>query len=101
MWLSPERRAHSFLNLQEFHGFPRSAYQKLCFGRIQDYAGATVMLILCVEIPNMAFWHDSGSSRQDAAVRLIRGVEIPRKIFRHASGSSNYCLPARQLPQWK
>eukprot|EP00959_Pyramimonas_sp_CCMP1952_P396569 8308865-Pyramimonas_sp.AAC.1 len=43
--------------LPGLHGFPSSTCQKWCFERILDYAGATVMLVLCVEVPSMAFWH--------------------------------------------
>eukprot|EP00959_Pyramimonas_sp_CCMP1952_P454604 9470167-Pyramimonas_sp.AAC.1 len=55
--------------------------QKWCFGRIQDYAGATVMLIRGVEIPNMVLWQDSGLSRR-------------------SSQDPNGCLPTRQFLQW-
>eukprot|EP00959_Pyramimonas_sp_CCMP1952_P252286 5271165-Pyramimonas_sp.AAC.1 len=94
MWFSPKRRAHSFKHVQEFHGLravrfehvvlassPRAlvvppilhtlaclswlTYQRRCFGTMRDCQGATGMLIRGVEVPGMAFWHDSGSSRRN------------------------------------
>eukprot|EP00959_Pyramimonas_sp_CCMP1952_P008299 173532-Pyramimonas_sp.AAC.1 len=59
--------------LQEFHIFPSSTYQTLCFGRIQDYAGATSTLVRGIEIPGMAVWRDSGSSRPNSQVEPWRG----------------------------
>eukprot|EP00959_Pyramimonas_sp_CCMP1952_P229461 4797607-Pyramimonas_sp.AAC.1 len=65
MWLSPRRRSHSFCkNTSGIRGLPSSTYQKLCFGRIQDYAGAKITLVLCADVLELAFWHDSGSSRR-------------------------------------
>eukprot|EP00959_Pyramimonas_sp_CCMP1952_P059943 1252313-Pyramimonas_sp.AAC.1 len=61
--------------MREFQGFPWSTYQTWCFGRIQDYAGATVIGTI--------------QDRSNATVRLIRGVAIPRIIVGHASGSSS------------
>eukprot|EP00959_Pyramimonas_sp_CCMP1952_P206176 4311665-Pyramimonas_sp.AAC.1 len=58
--LAPHTFVISCKKLQEFHGLPRSTHQKWCFGTIQDYAGATVMWIRCVEVPKMAFWDGSG-----------------------------------------
>eukprot|EP00959_Pyramimonas_sp_CCMP1952_P020769 438019-Pyramimonas_sp.AAC.1 len=40
--------------------FPYSQGQRTrhsVFGRTKDYAGATVVLIRCVEVPKMALWH--------------------------------------------
>eukprot|EP00959_Pyramimonas_sp_CCMP1952_P036390 761787-Pyramimonas_sp.AAC.1 len=73
-------------------------YKKLRFGRIPDYAGATVMLVRGVEVSKVV----SGTipDRQDAAVRLIRAVGIPRTMCWHASKSSNGCLSTRQFSQW-
>eukprot|EP00959_Pyramimonas_sp_CCMP1952_P179219 3746689-Pyramimonas_sp.AAC.1 len=50
MWLSLKRYAHSLQTLQSFRGFQWSAYQKWCFGRVQDHAGVTVMLIRGAEV---------------------------------------------------
>eukprot|EP00959_Pyramimonas_sp_CCMP1952_P059969 1252851-Pyramimonas_sp.AAC.1 len=72
MLLSPQRRAHSAYGLQEFNGFQRSTYQKWCFGRIHDYAGAAAMLIRGVEVPKTALSHDSGSSRRSSQVDTWR-----------------------------
>eukprot|EP00959_Pyramimonas_sp_CCMP1952_P285266 5964770-Pyramimonas_sp.AAC.1 len=60
MRLSPSSAAYTrFKHLEELHGSPWSAYQKWCCGRALDSAGPTIMLIRGVEVPNMAFWHDS------------------------------------------
>eukprot|EP00959_Pyramimonas_sp_CCMP1952_P201686 4217648-Pyramimonas_sp.AAC.1 len=72
MWLSPPRRAHSFF-LNTCRSFtdshPSSTLQKLCFGRIQDYAaGVTVMLVRGVKVPELTFWHGRGSSRRSSPV---------------------------------
>eukprot|EP00959_Pyramimonas_sp_CCMP1952_P004963 103949-Pyramimonas_sp.AAC.1 len=52
----------------EFHWFPKSMYPKPWCGRIQEYGGATVTLIRGVEVPGMAFWHDSVPSRRNSQV---------------------------------
>eukprot|EP00959_Pyramimonas_sp_CCMP1952_P359216 7521483-Pyramimonas_sp.AAC.1 len=68
-WCSRLSAAHILSQpLQEFHGFPSPAYQGGCFEKIQDYVGATVRLIRCVEVPRMAFWYESGSSRRNSQV---------------------------------
>eukprot|EP00959_Pyramimonas_sp_CCMP1952_P185309 3874776-Pyramimonas_sp.AAC.1 len=33
-----------------------------------DYEGATVTLIRCEEVPGLALWHHSGSSRRNSQV---------------------------------
>eukprot|EP00959_Pyramimonas_sp_CCMP1952_P433111 9069500-Pyramimonas_sp.AAC.1 len=71
----------------------------MCFGKSQDYEGATVTWVRGVDVPGIAFWHDSGRSRRN--IQLIRGVGVPRIMFSHASGSSSGCLPARQFNQQK
>eukprot|EP00959_Pyramimonas_sp_CCMP1952_P270473 5654342-Pyramimonas_sp.AAC.1 len=57
------------------------------------------------EVPGMAFWHDSRSSRRNNQVyrmqELSRGVGTQRTMFSHPCGSSNGCLPTRQVPLWK
>eukprot|EP00959_Pyramimonas_sp_CCMP1952_P206646 4321342-Pyramimonas_sp.AAC.1 len=99
----------TFFNLQEFHGLRAAPFQTValdlaprtfarvslipmirvpewCVGRIQDYAGTTVMLIRCAEVQK---WRPGTIlDRQGTAVRLTRGVEIPSTMFWHASGSS-------------
>eukprot|EP00959_Pyramimonas_sp_CCMP1952_P353622 7408826-Pyramimonas_sp.AAC.1 len=37
-------------------------------GQILDYAGVTVTLIRGVEMPGMAFWRDSGSTKRSSQV---------------------------------
>eukprot|EP00959_Pyramimonas_sp_CCMP1952_P215477 4508084-Pyramimonas_sp.AAC.1 len=39
---------------------------------IHDFAGATVTMIRGVEVPGMAFWRDSGSSRRNSQVHPWR-----------------------------
>eukprot|EP00959_Pyramimonas_sp_CCMP1952_P065659 1370815-Pyramimonas_sp.AAC.1 len=43
---------------------------------MQDYAGATVTLIFCVEVLGVAFWHTAGSSRRNSQGRCtINGTD--------------------------
>eukprot|EP00959_Pyramimonas_sp_CCMP1952_P339260 7105608-Pyramimonas_sp.AAC.1 len=39
---------------------------------ILNLAGATVTLILCVEVLGMTFWHDSGSRRRNSQIHQLR-----------------------------
>eukprot|EP00959_Pyramimonas_sp_CCMP1952_P219850 4596731-Pyramimonas_sp.AAC.1 len=61
----PQRQA---LIGERFRRFPSPTYQKWRFGKIRDYAGATITLVLCVEILRVAFWHDSKSPRCNTQV---------------------------------
>eukprot|EP00959_Pyramimonas_sp_CCMP1952_P398990 8360795-Pyramimonas_sp.AAC.1 len=51
---------------------PMITYQTGRVGRIQHYAGATIMLARGVEVPKMAFLHDSGSSTRSSQVDTWR-----------------------------
>eukprot|EP00959_Pyramimonas_sp_CCMP1952_P249873 5223708-Pyramimonas_sp.AAC.1 len=70
--LASAPRAFVYTCCKSSYWFPWSTPQERCFGRIQDYAGATFVLLRCVEIPQMAFWHDSRSSRRSGQVDTWR-----------------------------
>eukprot|EP00959_Pyramimonas_sp_CCMP1952_P438750 9185723-Pyramimonas_sp.AAC.1 len=60
--------------MQELYGLRAGGFQNVALVLtphtfvIQDYAGATVTSVHCVEVLRMAFWHDSGSSRRISQV---------------------------------
>eukprot|EP00959_Pyramimonas_sp_CCMP1952_P436291 9136098-Pyramimonas_sp.AAC.1 len=67
------------------------------FGRIQDFAGATITLIRGVaEVPIMAFWRVSGSSRRNSQVDPWRwnpeNVLACFRVFKRLS--SNEAVPS-------
>eukprot|EP00959_Pyramimonas_sp_CCMP1952_P251969 5264797-Pyramimonas_sp.AAC.1 len=68
--LASAPRASIFTTLQELHGLRAAAFQRAAHPQsrirtIQDCQGAPITLIRCVEIPGMAIWRDSGSSKRD------------------------------------
>eukprot|EP00959_Pyramimonas_sp_CCMP1952_P081620 1705109-Pyramimonas_sp.AAC.1 len=70
------------------------------FGRMREYAGAAVTLILCVEVLGMGFWHDSGSSRRNSQVDPVRwnpenNVLACSRLFRRVS--SNEAVPSMEM----
>eukprot|EP00959_Pyramimonas_sp_CCMP1952_P119997 2508960-Pyramimonas_sp.AAC.1 len=69
-------------------------------GRIQEHEGATVTLIRGVEVPGMAFRHDSGSSRRNSQVDPWRGnpknnVRACFRIFKRLC--SNEAAPSMEM----
>eukprot|EP00959_Pyramimonas_sp_CCMP1952_P108391 2266361-Pyramimonas_sp.AAC.1 len=99
MWFSLQRRAFfpTKQHLQGCHGSPESSHQPWRFGNIQDHEAVIVTLSRGVEVPGMAFWHDSRSSRRNCQVDRWRWS--PENIVGHASRSSSGCLPTMQLFQ--
>eukprot|EP00959_Pyramimonas_sp_CCMP1952_P359905 7535763-Pyramimonas_sp.AAC.1 len=76
-------------------------HQKRCIGTTYGCQGASVTLIRGVEVPGMAFRHDSGSSRRNSKITSWRWSSENCALTRFsASGSSNCCLPMGHLPQW-
>eukprot|EP00959_Pyramimonas_sp_CCMP1952_P418933 8775708-Pyramimonas_sp.AAC.1 len=70
-----------FKLLREFHGLKAVPFQNAALasapcafvlGIYKDYPGATVMLLLCVGIPEMAFWRESKSSGRSSQVDTWR-----------------------------
>eukprot|EP00959_Pyramimonas_sp_CCMP1952_P238887 4992021-Pyramimonas_sp.AAC.1 len=66
---SPLSAVHThFEHLQELHGLRAVPFQNIALAlarRTFDYAGATDTRFLCEEVPGMALWHDSGSSKRN------------------------------------
>eukprot|EP00959_Pyramimonas_sp_CCMP1952_P115687 2418812-Pyramimonas_sp.AAC.1 len=58
-------------SLQQFPGFAWFTSQQLCFGAMSDCHGATVKLMIGAEVPDMVFWHDSGSSRRNSIIIIV------------------------------
>eukprot|EP00959_Pyramimonas_sp_CCMP1952_P266506 5571515-Pyramimonas_sp.AAC.1 len=69
--------------------------RKKCFGRIPDFEGATVTMFRGGEVPGMALWHDSGSSRRNRQVHpwrwntennVLAYLRVCRRLFSKEAG---------------
>eukprot|EP00959_Pyramimonas_sp_CCMP1952_P215974 4517335-Pyramimonas_sp.AAC.1 len=76
----------------------------MVFLRVQDQEGATATLVRGAEVPGMAFWHYSGSSRRNNQIDQWRwnpenDVLACFKVFKRLS--SNEATPSMNMNRYR